>query len=173
MAYFSFDPKTLISGAANYLGANDLVIYGEAAILGVENYPVYYDDIWRRIPVMMGFNIPTFKVLDVLSVEAEYYGSRWEPTYLTPSAPHFNSSPVPFIETINGVTSYYASDWDKDNWKWSVYAEKSLTSGMTLSVQAASDHSRTWDWVLFGKTPWEIYTTPSQWYWAMKLGVKI
>ncbi len=165
--YFSFDPKSLIR--SNLLGPKDLVLYGEAAVLGVKSYPVYYTDIWRRIPIMLGFNAPTFKLLDVLSIEVEYYGSRWLPTYISPAVPAYNAIPVPFFN----ASPYYPSDWDKDNWKWSVYAERSLTSGITLSGQVASDHARTWDWVTFGKTPWEMYTSPSQWYWALKLGVKI
>lgn len=165
--YFSFDPKRLIH--SNIFGPKDLVIYGEAAILGTQNYPVYYKDIWQRIPMMVGFNIPTFKALDVLSVEAEYYGSRWLPTYDFPPQ-NYNMVPAPFVQA---VTDYYPADWDKDNWKWSIYAERTLIRGVTLSAQAASDHARSWDWLYSGKTPWEMYTTPSQWYWAMKLGIKI
>lgn len=167
--YFSFDPKPFIG--SNLFGPNDLVIYGEAAILGTQSYPVYYKDVWQRIPVMLGFNIPTFKVLDVLSVEGEYYGSRWMPTYQSTAGLNYNSEPAPIMDDIAGP--YYPTDWNKDNWKWSVYAERSIIQGVTISAQAASDHSRTWDFVTAGRTPWEMYTTPSQWYWALKLGVKI
>jgi len=145
-----------------------LILYGEAALLGVKNFPVYYDDMMRRMPMMIGFNFPTFKVLDVLSLEMEYYGSRWLPTY--PSPQTLSASPTPIMSV---VTSYYPTDWDKDNWKWSVYAERALIHGLTLSGQFASDHSRSWDWNNFGKTPWENYTRPSQWYWSMKLGISI
>ena len=165
--YFSFDPKPLMG--SNLFGPKDLIVYGEAAILGTKNYPVYYKDIWQRIPMMLGFNVPTFKVLDVLSVEAEYYGSRLLPAYKSPGSPAYTSVPVPFLSGL----PYYPSDWDKDNLKWSIYAERTLVRGVTLSAQAASDHSRSWDWFSFGKTNWEMYTTPSHWYWAMKLGVKI
>ncbi|HEX2612861.1 MAG TPA: hypothetical protein VHO02_04645 [Fibrobacteria bacterium] len=173
--YFSFDPKPLLGIDA--FGPRDMVIYGEAAILGVQDRPVYYEDIWQRIPMMMGFNIPTFKVLDVLTVEAEYYGNRWLPTYRVQTgsggggASGSNAVPTPLMDANAG--NYYPTDWDKDNWKWSIYAEKTLVRGVSFSVQAASDHSRTWDWVTYGKTPWEMYTTPSEWYWSSKLSVRI
>jgi hypothetical protein len=163
--YFSFDPKPLIG--SSIFGAKDLVLYGEAALLGAQNYPVFYNSMMRRVPLMVGFNVPAFKVLDVLSVEMEYYASRWLPTYDAPQ--NLNGKPNPFM----ALQSYYPSDWDKDNIKWSVYAERMLVHGLTISGQMASDHSRSWDWVAFGKTPWEIYTTPSQFYWSVKLGIKI
>ena len=164
--YFSFDHKYLIG--SNVFGPKDLIIYGEAAILGVKNYPVYYKDRMERTPMMVGFNLPAFKLLDVLSLEAEYYPSRLLPAYATTNSGGYQQVPVPYFET-----GYYPTDWDKDNWKWTVYAERTLVRGVTLSAQAASDHARSWDWASFGKTNWEMYTTPSDWYWAMKLAVKI
>ena len=118
--------------------------------------------------MMVGFNLPAFKLLDVLSLEAEYYPSRLLPAYATTNSGGYQQVPVPYFET-----GYYPTDWDKDNWKWTVYAERTLVRGVTLSAQAASDHARSWDWASFGKTNWEMYTTPSDWYWAMKLAVKI
>ncbi len=164
MAWFSFDPKILF-GRSDLLGAKDLIVYGEAIILGAQNYPVFYDKIGKRIPVMAGFNVPTFHLLDVLSLEFEYYASQLPPTF-KPNQP--NATPVPVTPD-----SYYPTDWDKDNLKWSVYAERTLVPGVTLTAQAASDHGRSWDWNYYGRTPWEIYTSPSKWYWGLKLGVAI
>ncbi len=163
--YFSFDPKPMFD--ASLLGPKDLILYGEAAILGTQNNPVFYKDISRRIPMMLGFNVPTFKLLDVLSMEVEYYRSQWLPTY--PSSVELNASPAPYMAT----SSYYPTQWDKDNFKWSIYAERSILNGITLSGQIASDHSRSWDWNSYGKTSWEIYTTPSQYYWGVKLSAGI
>lgn len=175
VAYFSFDPKPLLK--TGVFGPKDLVVYGEAAILGVQDQPVYYTDIWQRIPVMLGVNIPTFKALDVLTLEVEHYGSRWLPTYRVQTgsggggSSGSNAVPTPLMDAVAG--SYYPSDWEKDNWKWSLYGEKTLTPGVSFSVQVASDHSRTWDWVTYGKTPWEMYTSPKEWYWSTKLAIKI
>jgi hypothetical protein len=78
MARFSLDPKPLLP-FRDKLGKNDLKLYGEAAILGLKNYPakidssrengelklvkIGYDNIRERIPVMVGFNAPTHPVV--------------------------------------------------------------------------------------------------------------
>ncbi len=167
LVYFSFDPKPLL-GSPGLFGAKDLVIYGEAAILGAQNHPVYYEKMSERIPMMIGFDLPMFNLLDVFSVELEYYKSRWLPTYDAPQ--NLNGRPTPFMALSE---NYYPTNWDRDNLKWSVSLEKSFLKSFMVSAQAASDHSRGWDWSNFGKTPWEIYTRPSEWYWSLKLGVKI
>lgn len=164
MAYFSFDPKPLFN--ADIFGPKDLILYGEAAILGTKNYPVFYTDITRRIPMMLGFNVPAFKLLDVFSVEMEYYRSQFLPTYPFP----ISLSGTPFPQT---PIAYDPKDWSKDDWKWSVYAERSLFGGIMLTTQVASDHSRSWNWDAFGKVPWEMYVKPSEWYWSAKLSAKI
>jgi hypothetical protein len=76
MGKISIDPKPLFP--SSIFGKEDLKIFGEAAILGVENYPYYYDDIKKRIPVMFGINLPCFKLLDICSVQWEWYGSQFE-----------------------------------------------------------------------------------------------
>ena len=49
-------------------GREDLRLYTEAAILGLRDYPrnlrggISYDSIMERIPVMIGFTIPTFSI---------------------------------------------------------------------------------------------------------------
>ena len=74
-AFFRFDPKPLFSSAA--FGKNDLLLYGEVALLGVKNYKGIYDDRLKRIPIMGGFNLPAFGYLDDLSLEVEYYASPY------------------------------------------------------------------------------------------------
>ncbi len=72
---FSLDPKRWLP--FEHMGPEDFKLYGEAAVLGVKNYGAFYSDVWQRIPVMGGFNVPTFGVLDFLSVEVEWYGSHY------------------------------------------------------------------------------------------------
>ncbi len=62
-------------------GKNDLKLYAEGAILGCENYPGWYNNIYDRMPIMFGFNFPTFKLLDVLAIEAEYFPSPYKNSY--------------------------------------------------------------------------------------------
>ena len=138
----------LLTGKLNFFGKEDLKLYGEAAVLGVKNYSGWYEKMQDRIPVMAGFNLPTFKLLDVLSVEVEQYKS-----------PYWNSqefiwksqSPVPYIGSAAG-SSY--SSWNDslaktdDDLKWSIYASRKIGKFLRISAQAASDH-----------TPRNLYTS--------------
>jgi len=93
---FMLDPKRFFNGTFvnNILGKEDGKIYVEAAVLGLESYPASndygstkqdnlygYDQLWQKIPVTMGFNVPTFRIFDVLSLEAEWYGCRYPDAY--------------------------------------------------------------------------------------------
>jgi hypothetical protein len=56
-AAVTFDPKVFFN--STIFGKNDLKIYGEFAILGVKNYPGWYENRKERWPVMAGVNWPT------------------------------------------------------------------------------------------------------------------
>ncbi len=83
MARASFDIKGIFP--MDFLGEEDLKIYGELAILGLKDYPGHYNDFSKRIPMMLGFNLPFFGLLnlflprftklDVLKLELEYQGT--------------------------------------------------------------------------------------------------
>jgi len=161
----SFDPKPLLGGLP-MLGAQDLVIYGEAALLGVKDYPIFYDDWTKRVPVMVGFNLPTFKMLDVLAIEAEYYGSEYPDNFQGLISGAVQGTPWPTLPA--GNTGYHPDDWKDDNWKWSVYAQRRLTDGVSLSAQVARDHARAWAYPT-GKTYWGIMNDDKSWYWMLKL----
>jgi hypothetical protein len=174
MAMVSFDPKKLIG--SDLFGKEDLKIYGEAAILGVKDYPAslgnkidYYTDIMKRIPVMFGFNFPAFKFLDVLSIEGEWFGS------LMPNDPYngiFYNEPIPI--NVDTRLSNYIKDsihqkYKDDNWKWSVYAKRTFAGHFQLFGQVASDHSRWYaqDWT---KAEWEeAFRNPKQFYYRFKV----
>ncbi|MBD3392774.1 MAG: hypothetical protein GF418_11785 [Chitinivibrionales bacterium] len=140
-----FDPKQFF--LPERLGPQDLKLYAEGAVLGVKNYGGYYDNILERIPAMVGFNIPTFKLLDVLALEAEYYASPWK------NSPYDDGRPVPnqSFELNPSKTSYRrilhpaegAGDKAaRDNLKWSLYAAKTIKERLTISARVASDHLR-------------------------------
>jgi len=148
MARATLDLKELIqmgTGRPGFFGKEDLKLYGEAAILGVKNYPGWYDTLSQRIPVMVGINIPTFKLLDLLSVEVEQYTS-----------PYWNSqeniwkdhSPVPYTGINNGLNYLSWNDSmakHDDDIKWSIYASKKIGTFLRISAQVASDHTpRNW-----------------------------
>ncbi|MEO7955935.1 MAG: hypothetical protein ABIW76_04525 [Fibrobacteria bacterium] len=72
MGLVSVDFKPLL-GLKESMSKDDFKIYGEAAILGLKDYGKTYGDIMQRMPMMVGFNVPTFGLLDKLSFEVERY----------------------------------------------------------------------------------------------------
>src|SRR5690606_28635318 len=52
-------------------------IFTEAALLGWKDYPIFYENRLRRMPVMAGIHLPTFGLLNRLTVQFEHYDSPW------------------------------------------------------------------------------------------------
>jgi hypothetical protein len=86
MGRIAFDPKAFIP--ARIFGDNDLRLYSEVAAIGLKDYPSYYKELWRRVPVMVGFNVPTFwAVRELLNL----VNNNWGPAF-------FNFSDVFSVE---------------------------------------------------------------------------
>lgn len=141
--------------------AGSFKLYSELALLGVEDQPFYYDDKMERMPIMFGANVPTFGLLDRLSVEAEYLKTRF---------PNNNSSvlegqlPIPVASGANNDAFSEA----KTNWKWTIYAKRSIITGLDIYAQAASDHLRHFN---FAAAPGAEPATPrpGDWYYVLRL----
>ncbi len=172
--YYTFAGQKLMVRAAVDLGKltplpgvgpNDFKLYGEAIVLGLKDYPTYYEKIEDRIVYMGGVNLPvralTFGLLDMLSVEVEY-------------------APNPFENTTEGplqqasVTPYVGDAWNSyeeftdDDIKWTVYARKDVYPGFSLHAQFANDHIRMLD-VFSTPDIREFLQHKKSWYWAVKL----
>jgi hypothetical protein len=179
MGRFAFDFKELLPGSISQVfGENDAKLYSEVCVLGLENQGVndpahgivaYYDKLWQRIPIMFGFNVPTFKILDVLSLEAEYYRSPYPDDFgnqLRWSSPT-QGCPVPSTG-IGDYATNLSNVYQRNFWKWSVYASKTFNKHFMLIVQAARDHSRTSSSYSLYADGEECFVKPDQWYWAVK-----
>lgn len=169
MGRVSFDPKKLFT--SDLFGCEDLKLYSEASLIGVKNYgvalhsPVWYNSILERIPVMGGFNVPTFKILDVLSIEGEWWGNRY-PNSMEGIV--IEGLPLPFLGSRKEVDSLA---YVNDNVKWSVFAAKTFWKHYRVAAQAASDHMRTFAWD-YQRQDWEeSLHGPSKWSFALKFGV--
>jgi hypothetical protein len=136
----------------------DFKLFAEAALLGVKNYDGYYEKPAERMPIMFGINIPTFGLLDLLTVQGEYYNS-----------PYRNSlEQVYGFMAVPTITDYDHEIVDDDNFHWSIYTKKTIVPGMQLYVQAASDHLR------LNKAGYTFTNEPltskaTQWYYIAKL----
>lgn len=140
MARASFDMKKLFD--TDIFGPQDLKFYTEAALLGVQNYPVFYEKRSERIPVMVGFNLPGFRFFDLISVQVEQMKSPW----LNNTAQVGNEAiPLPFLPSASDTVAS-KKEWNdlatKDDFKWSFIMQKKLGNYITWSAQAASDHLR-------------------------------
>lgn len=178
MARFAVRPQAALQSAL--LGPDDLTFYAEAALLGWKNYPYYYENRLRRIPFMVGFNLPAFKLFDVLAVEVEYR----KPEFLNSSRASYGESalPVPYIVPLSSNETYAASlaryKTQQDSLMegvglhWSVYARRTLIPGLALVGQAASDHTRGFE---FHGFPLSEPTTRTwkQWYFIGRIELGI
>jgi hypothetical protein len=167
MGRASLDLKPLL-GMEEILGPNDFKVYVEAAVLGIENQPFFYEKMRQRIPAMVGVNIPAFKFLDILSMEFEYYPNPWPDNRKNAFE---NSWPIWYIPD-----SIYPADFEdaakanysKDDWKWSILATRTLMRGLRLHVQAANDHLRLRDEFLQSSVL-PLTNEKSHWYYLVRL----
>jgi hypothetical protein len=160
----------LSRGSARYLR-----LYAEAALLGVKNYGAAYDDPLERLPVMAGFNFPTWGLLDLLSVEVEYYRSPHANSFANLGYPAgivaewtVQDRPIPSpgpVATIHG---------DRDNVKWSVNGEKIIKNHIVFSAQVANDHYLprpvASGLIVAAGGLNSAFTTPEDWYYSFRVG---
>jgi hypothetical protein len=124
----TFDPKELLPPEiASIFGPEDGKLYAESAILGVKDYGADYPNIWQRNPRMVGFNVPTFRALDVLSIEIEYFNS-----------PYTND----FEGNISGgaTPSTSQNEVTNDPLDWSIFATKTIVKSMSVRGLIGKDH---------------------------------
>jgi len=127
----SFDPKAYVP--LPMLGKEDLKIFGEVAVLGVKDYPGYYTDVFQRMPIMFGLNLPTFRLLDILSFQMEYYNSKFLNT--TQNVINYETAlPIPDVGSSRAI--------EAQKWHWSVYAKRQILKGISIYGQVACDHLR-------------------------------
>jgi hypothetical protein len=138
-------------------------LYGEVAILGVEEQPFYYDKLSERMPIMFGMNIPTFGMLDRLAVEGEYLRTRFVNTV---GLTFDRQVPVPLNDEVQD--SPYDHLEAKTYWKWSTYARRKITDGVTIHAQAASDHLRHYGSEV-KPTSKSLTVSPKEWYYVVRL----
>jgi hypothetical protein len=184
MARAALDFKSIMPASiAEKMGNDELRLYGEIGVLGLKNIvnygtvtrdttidsagimvprtdtvaaPGYFDTLWQRVPVMFGISLPTFKILDVLSVEFEWYGSRFQNNYLNYITAN---RPLPYDDILSGKST---------PWKWSVYAKKTLAPGFAITAQAANDHMRVQSADASAQNKGEALRKKGNWWYVLK-----
>jgi hypothetical protein len=164
----SFNLQSILQ--SEMLNPQDLKLYGEVAILGVQNYPFYYEKITERMPIMAGFNLPTFKVFDILSVEVEYYKSRYQNNIQNVFRATLPSWKLPPDQTIENYQTFIDTSTieTEDDIHWSIYGKKTIVEGLDLYIQVASDHMRVMN---FNAEPSALTVTrkSNQWYYLTRI----
>ncbi len=197
MAKAAMDPKVWVGGI-EVLGKEDLKVYAEVAIIGLNNSKAYreiYGEYKNRMPVLVGMNLPVFKLLDHLSLEVEYYGAKFRDdlmryqqslAYYESPLPVSNSDlgrskvrignpnvPGDSLDVMVGTTIPFddvnvEKPLRKDDFKWSLHGSKVIQGHFNVSFQIANDHFRPG-----GVTERErfvaILSTPKDWYWMTKV----
>jgi hypothetical protein len=176
----SLDPKAFLGVTS--LGPQDWKLYAEAAVLGWKNYPFLYEKRYDRMPVMAGFNFPTFGLLDILSLEVQHYRSQFENNIYqvfmsqVPTWTLVDPSGLALGEGYAAVAAKAREQERRiagDDWKWSIYAKKEVYRGLRLLGQIASDHMRPTD---VNQNPFFVPVTNrngKEWYYLMRLELGI
>lgn len=171
MGRLSLDPKAFMSNAEKYFGAEDLKLYVEAILIGAKAYPdsgeddgsilahMSFSNPREKTPITFGVNIPTFKALDVLNMEFEYFESK----YLNDVSHFVIAEAVPrHASLIDGI--------EEAKWKWSVYAKKSFFDGhFAVICQAARDHMQLASALFQKNYRRDVLIEQGHWWWATKM----
>jgi hypothetical protein len=157
---------------------DDLRIFAEIALLGIENYPLYYEKRSERMPIMFGVNVPTFKMLDVLTLQAEYYPSPFNdnskftsaslPIWATNFETAFDTTTFSDELVLDANGKIIPKENHEDDWKWSIYAKKTVNKVIAVHAQVASDHIRLTDGK-FNASSVPLTGTPKEWYYLVRL----
>lgn len=170
-ARFTFDPKPLL-GTPAFFGTEDCKIYSEVAVIGTKDDSIF-DYVprysWngipvRRMPLLLGIDVPTFKILDVLSLELEWFNSPYPNNWL-------GDIPKGKIEPYDVTNQWERDNYiNKDNFKWSVYLKRKIVSNFEVRAIAANDHSIYKAFNLENQHSTEqTLRRPQDWQWYLEL----
>ena len=164
----AFDLKKILpSIIANVLSKDDFRLYGEACVTGWENFEnydtskiSYYANRMDRTLLMAGFNIPTFKVLDILSLEVEYYSKKYPNCFRN-------------VIEMNVATPYSNYRGDLYPWYYSIYAKKTFLDKFSIVGQIARDHMRPYCPVSKIAEREESLKKLGDWWWVLSFIVSM
>lgn len=163
MAFFEVDFNQLLGFNEARLGKFNL--YGEVAQLGLKDYPIFYTEMSQRRPMMLGFSVPTFGLLNNLSLELEYLDN---PNVASIASTYDRLNLVPEDNLLIDQDTFRYRTFHKDDFKWSVHASRSLSEYLSLYVQVANDHMRLKD---KNTSPQFVPVTNEKdhWYWLARI----
>ncbi len=171
----AFDFKKLF-GDNGVFGPKDLRLYSEIALLGIQNHPVFYEDRLKRLPVMFGFNLPAFGILDQIALQYEWFDSPWLNSYRKQGDENIALPDFPLGTSPVTSKNYYNDAASNDNHSWSLLIRKEMLNSLSVSAQLARDHIRSVSNQVYGgpgTDPNEILTFSSDWYLMLQFSLGI
>ena len=161
-----FDPKPLLGDVSKIFGDEDGILYGEVAILGLKDSAEYSyipkNTLLHRMPMLVGINVPCFKLLDVLAVELEYfkspYANDWFGNYGSESATS---------KDLTGSDEQIDNYINRDNFKWSFYAKKAIGK-FEVRAMVADDHTIYKLYQTDYLTSEQTMQKPGDWQWSLE-----
>lgn len=181
------DPKPLVGGM-DFLGKDELKIYGEVALLGLKDtlevdtsnmasqrsrdttalntlvFPA--NTLLHRMPVMLGMNLPTWKILDLLSVELEWFFSPYANDWFG----KFDNQKAEARQP--GSLKQWDNYINQDNFKWSINLRKSVGKFEARGI-FGSDHTI---YLMNNVSTGNFEQTmkrPKDWQWLIQLRYKL
>jgi hypothetical protein len=104
------------------------------------------------MPIMLGFNFPTLNVLDVLSLEGEYFDYPYQNGIAGPDSPY----PLP------------PSNFPNQNKRhWSIWAQKTIIKGFAITGLVGKDHFR-WVEADGTSTPYDLLQANGNWHYNVR-----
>lgn len=162
IAMLSLNFKSLFE--TDLFHGDEMLLYSEAVLMGWEDMPVYYENRMDRLAVMMGFNLPTFGLLDQFNIEVERTSSKFVNGYRIARE---GSLPLPDYN-YDQVNGYDPDDWKGDDFKWSFFLSRKIIEGFSIQAQVASDHLRGRRFTrVVSENP--VLVDDSHWYYFIKM----
>jgi hypothetical protein len=117
--------------------------------------------------VMVGASIPTFGLLDLLTLQLQYYPNSFPDNK---KQQYSNTLPIPHLP--DGMVDYRrnkaAGLYKGDDIKWTAYLKRNLFESLDLYLQVANDHIRSQD--KFAQPSFLPLTSEKEhWYYLVRL----
>jgi len=180
MARLKIDPLGMVredkeSILSRIAGKNGGKLYGEIAVIGLEDYPLNghnlygYNKLKEKMPWMVGFNIPMWKLLDVCAFELERFPNPAANSTLS----YVWGLPLCSFSIVDTKTpDYDTNNAYRPRWYWSLYMEKEILKNFSVVCQMGRDHQR-WEMPLgfqfFNYDYEEAMVKPDEWGWHVKM----